>query len=317
LQGDPQSDPLSKPEKAGVPKALSDVLMKGLSVHPNDRYQTALEMAAALAQPPPPPPPLSPWILIPAGRYRMGSDLPELNEDQPSHPIELAAFQIGRYLVTQEEYQRFIDANPDQKAPSSSDPRAAAYCWRERRLPPGTERLPVVLVSWQEAVNYCQWLSEQTGKLCRLPTEAEWEVAAGWDPVTQTARAYPWGAAFDALLCNAGRGQPSPVGHFSPQGDSAWDLADAVGNVWQWTTTGLWRYPYLPDGREDTTTKEEHRIVRGGAFDAAEPARDTLCARRIGKYRWGHFYNVGFRVVIDAAAPYDFMATRPAAKTKG
>ena len=291
--------------------------MKGLSVHPNDRYQTALEMAAALAQPPPPPPPSSPWIPIPAGRYRMGSDLPELNENQPSHPIELAAFHISRYLVTQEEYQRFIDANPDQKAPSSSDPRAAAYCWRERRLPPGTERLPVVLVSWQEAVDYCQWLSEQTGKLCRLPTEAEWEVAAGWDSATQTARAYPWGPAFNALLCNAGRGQPSPVGHFSPQGDSPWGLADAVGNVWQWTTTGLWRYPYRLDGRENTATKEEHRIVRGGAFDAAEPAHDTLCARRIGKYRRGRFYNVGFRVVIDAAAAYDSMATRPAAKTKG
>lgn len=289
--------------RADVPLYLSNVLMKALSVHPDDRYQTASEMKAALEKPIDPH--QGPWVAISAGNYRLGSELEveALNDEMRSHPVALDAFQIGRYLVTNQEYQLFIEADPTRPVPTSPNPLAAPFCWHKRRYPSGAEGLPVVLVSWQDAVDYCQWLAGETGLPCRLPTEAEWEIAAGWDPTTQASRLYPWGATFDKRLCAAGLDRPSVVGQFAPQGNSPSGLVDAVGNVWQWTSSGLWRYPYRRDGREDPATSERYRIVRGGAFDADEPERVTMCAWRAWRLREGRFHNVGFRVAVGVVEP--------------
>ncbi|WP_374688816.1 serine/threonine protein kinase [Promineifilum sp.] len=309
-----QKDPLTPPHELQerLPPHLSDVLLKALAIHPDDRYQTATAMKAALDDPAPPPPapspPRSELIPIPGGPYKMGSDLPGLREDPvgPCHDVALEAFLIGRYPVTNEEYRRFLEANPHKSPPTSSDPRAAPYCWdaRTRHPPPGAEQLPVVLVTWQDAVDYCDWLAETTGRPYRLPTEAEWEVAASWDPAAKAARLYPWGPFFEEGRCPVGRGAPVIVGDHSPRGDSPFGLGDAVGNVWQWTSSGFWRYPYRRDGREHPDNGEQMRIVRGGAFDERERSPlVTMCPWRGWKERERRYHNVGFRVALSASDP--------------
>jgi formylglycine-generating enzyme required for sulfatase activity len=120
-------------------------------------------------------------------------------------------------------------------------------------------------VSWYEAYAYCRWLSELTGREYRLPSEAEWEKAArGGD-----GRLYPWGDPFDPAHCNvraSGLGRTTPVGQYSPQGDSPYGCADVAGNVSEWTASRFRPYPYDPDdGREDPAGEAE-RVSRGGSW---------------------------------------------------
>ncbi len=190
-------------------------------------------------------------ILIPAGEFIMGDD--EGREDeQPAHSVHLSAFYIDRYPVTNADYRKFVECT------GHPEPRR----WR-RGFPKDTADHPVVYVTWQDALAYAQW----AGK--RLPTEAEWEKAATWDEKKKAKRKYPWGdefvpgkysAADSSLWCT------SPVGQYSPQGDSFYGVSDLTGNIWQWTNSLKQDYPYqAEDGREDLTASG-FRIVRGGAW---------------------------------------------------
>jgi len=105
-----------------------------------------------------------------------------------------------------------------------------------------------------------------------LLTEAEWEKAAGWREGHEAKKLkYPWGDEFDANKCNtveSGFKMTTPVGQYSPQGDSPYGCADMGGNVWEWTSSLYQDYPYQPDdGREDTSSSER-RAVRGGSFNS-------------------------------------------------
>jgi len=141
-------------------------------------------------------------------------------------------------------------------------------------------------VTWDDAIAYCKWLEETTGRNYRLPSEAEWEYAArGSD-----GRLYPWGNAFDAKRCNAqpsGIGGTTAVGYYSPVGDSPRGCADMAGNVREWTNTRWGRdpnvaeyaYPYrTDDDRENSLCEHELRICRGGSF-ADRAVRVTCTAR--------------------------------------
>ena len=116
-------------------------------------------------------------VRVPAGEFLMGSD-PKVDKDassdeQPQHRLILPDFYIGKYPVTNEQYAAFVKATR-QSAPEH---------WKKGQIPAGRGNHPVVEVSWQDAVAFCQWLSQTSGKTMRLPTEAEWEKAArgsGW-----------------------------------------------------------------------------------------------------------------------------------------
>jgi iron(II)-dependent oxidoreductase len=150
-----------------------------------------------------------------------------------------------------------------------------------------------------------------SGYRCRLPSEAEWEKAAAWDPAAGRARLYSWGDAFDEARCNvdahgALRLETSPVGRYSPAlhpelaegGDSSYGLADMAGNVWEWTGSLYQPYPYdSGDGREGHETEGE-RVVRGGAYD--ESPLLARCAWRNGVQPKLRAANIGFRVACDA-----------------
>ncbi|GAB4546116.1 MAG: hypothetical protein Kow0063_40380 [Anaerolineae bacterium] len=244
-----------------VPDFLVKALDRALALDPRERLQSATELRGLL-QPQAPetslpslprlrrqrPRPLPTTdvvalthalIYIPGGEFLMGSDDPELKEAcRPLHRLAVGSFCIARLPVTHADYQRFISDNPDYPVPYSPMRYAQRYNWdrRARTFPRGLEDHPVVLVAWGDALAYCRWLSQVTGYRCRPPSEAEWEKVAAWDPQTGQARLYPWGDIFDESCCNvdahgALRLETSPVGCYSPQGDSPYGLADMAGNV--------------------------------------------------------------------------------------
>ncbi|MBE9507778.1 MAG: formylglycine-generating enzyme family protein [Chloroflexi bacterium] len=228
-------------------------------------------------------------VYIPEGDFLMGSD-ESLESERPAHTAYVRAFYVDRYPVTNEEYKRFVDAT-GHPVPCYDVEWAEPhdYNWDpEKRTPPeGREKHPVVLVGWEDARAYAAW----AGK--RLPTEAEWERAArGTD-----GRRWPWGNEFIADRCNTGESDSqgtTPVGQYSPEGDSPEGVGDTVGNVWEWTSSLFRPYPYdANDGRESQQA-DGWRTLRGGSWrNDLDRARCT--ARLDGDFLF--FNNVGFRCV--------------------
>ncbi len=161
--------------------------------------------------------------------------------EQPQHDVHLLPYEIGHFPVTNAEYHLFVWET------GYRIPRG----WVGFRYAEGEADYPVVGISHVDATAYCAWLSKKSKRQYRLPSEAEWERAARGDD----QRIYPWGDEFDPWRCNtveSGKRGPTPVGTYSPSGDSPLGLADMAGNVWEWTSTILQPYPYdAHDGRED------------------------------------------------------------------
>jgi formylglycine-generating enzyme required for sulfatase activity len=249
-------------------------------------------------------------VLVPAGSFLMGTRPEELDDlfvlmekekkgmpyeqrlrEAPQFEMYLPAYGIGRYPVTNAEYAVFI-ADTDYEPPVH---------WNGKEVPEELADHPVVNVTWLDAVACSEWLSKRTGKHYRLPTEAEWDKAArGAD-----GRRYPWGNDWNPELCNNAETGPkttTPVGQFSPDGDSPYGCADMIGNVWEWCSsryggtevTPSFKYPYDPkDGREDMVV-DDSRILRGGSFfNGRGRARCEYRGRGAMTHRNDH---TGFRV---------------------
>jgi formylglycine-generating enzyme required for sulfatase activity len=226
-------------------------------------------------------------VLIPAGEFLMGSD-PEKDKyaednEQPQHSLYLPDYYIAKTPVTNAQYAAFVEAG--HKPPKH---------WKGKKPPQGKKDHPVVNVSWHDAMAYCKWLAELTGKAYRLPSEAEWEKAARGTE----GRIYPWGNEWDAERCNTkggGKGGKTRVGPY-PQGASPYGLLDMAGNVWEWCHSLGRPYPYdATDGREDAEAGDL-RVMRGGAFYLG--ARYARCAYRGGDSPDYEFSAVGFRLVL-------------------
>lgn len=218
-------------------------------------------------------------ILIPAGEFPMG-------EGDDLHPVAVAAFYIAKYPITNHQYQEFVEAT-GQPSPAH---------WPNGRVPELLNDHPMVNVSWHAALAYCHWLTEKTGQIHRLPSEAEWEKAArGTD-----GRLYPWGDTFDEARCNTwegGWGGTTPVGKFSG-GASPYGVLDLVGNVWEWCSSLYTDYPYQADDGRENLKARGWRTLRGGSwFDADWGARP---ARRLSGQPDHISRNTGFRVVQEA-----------------
>ncbi len=195
------------------------------------------------------------------------------DQERPQHIVTLPRYAIALRPVTVGEFRAFVQGG-GYKARTCWTEAGWAWCQsRHRRQPDfwddpiwaGRDDLPVVGVSWYEASAYCRWLSDVTGRRYRLPSEAEWERAArGVD-----GRIFPWGDVMDTAFCNArpsGVVRTSPVGSYSPDGDSPESAVDMAGNVSEWTASLLAPYPYdLTDGRDDPEAPGE-RVTRGGSW---------------------------------------------------
>lgn len=211
-------------------------------------------------------------VVIPPGQFDMGcvSGRGCLDRELPVHRVTFAKpFAIGRYEVTFAEYDRFAEATG---RPRPDD----IHWWRGRH--------PVINVSWGDAVAYAGWLSEQTGKRYRLPSEAEWEYAAR----AGTTTPFSTGACIDRDQANfisslewedcpptgVYRGMTMAAGGFPP---NPWGLHEVHGNVAEWVQD-YWHENYegapsdgsaweIPGG---AAFHEGDRVVRGGSWESAQ-----------------------------------------------
>ena len=265
-------------------------------------------------------------VKIPAGEFLMGSE--RAVDEMPVTRTEIEKpFWLARFEVTNELYALF---DPEH---DSREEHRHGYQFGRKGYPLNKPEQPVVRVSWQEAMAFCAWLSEKTGKKFTLPTEAQWEWAC------RAGSATPFyfgemGSDFtrfanlgdirlrDFAACTAFKFYEStkildnpnkyddwiprdtvyddggfvsePVGRYRP---NPWDLFDMHGNVAEWTRTAYAPYPYREDdGRNDLEGKEM-RVTRGGSW-YDRPFRATSSFRQ--PYReYQKVFNVGFRVIME------------------
>ena len=229
-------------------------------------------------------------IDLPAQSFTMGSSEKEIVElgydyfqyEIPNQTIDLPAYKIGRFQITNLEYQVFV------KERNYLPP----LHWENDTFPKGLADHPVVYVSWKDAGEYCLWLSEVTNESFRLPSEAEWERAArGTD-----GRYYPWGNSWDAKRANTieeGPHTTTPVGQYSPQGNSPIGCVDMAGNVNEWTND--WFRNYSGGSFKPELHDSKYRVLRGGSWQ--NDAKHVRCAGRGWAKPDERSDTIGFRVV--------------------
>ncbi len=227
-------------------------------------------------------------VRVPAGDFTMGSaaddEMAHRNE-KPQHRVYLDEFLIGKYEVTVDQYRTFVKATGHEE-----------YEGKLQR--PGNH--PAVVVSWYDAVAFCEWASEVMGRGVRLCTEAEWEKAArGTD-----GRRFPWGnEAPDASRCNRFSERAvaltTAVGSYSPVGDSPYGCADMAGNVWEWVNDWYDEeyYARSPSSNPAGPDGGKYRVWRGGSF-LYNPPGYVRTANRSGNRPNTHIGWVGFRVCV-------------------
>ncbi len=248
------------------------------------------------------------FMPIPAGDLLIGDD--RISDASPLHRVWVDAFAIAKFPTTNAQYGEFINAGGYGNEMHWTE---MGWKWRKSRVEdePGFWRdprfnsanLPVVGVSWYEAVAFCNWLSDREGgrKHYRLPTEAEWEKAArGPDD----ARNFPWGDEFELGRANTaemGIGQTTPVDSF-PNGASPFGLWDMAGNVFEWTASKWGRnwqemtyaYPYRKDDGRNDLEGSWARVMRGGSW--FNSYQEAMCMRRARYLPGSRGSNIGFRV---------------------
>jgi sulfatase modifying factor 1 len=253
------------------------------------------------------------FVEIPAGTFVMGDDA-GADDERPAHPVSLASFHLAVHPVTNLEYASFVQATGHRLPAIHELPvivtaggrdregafrqLAAPYAWSGGVPPPELADHPVTLVRFEDALAYCAWLTSQTGKRIRLPSEAEWERAArgGVD-----SRRFPWGDEIDATRSNY-LSDPSlkalhgsrAVRSFPP---NDYGLFDMAGNVWQWVSD--WYdpeyYRQSPQVNPTGPGSGRFRVVRGGAWLTAD-VRMLTCAHRHKVPPDTYSYSIGFRV---------------------
>jgi formylglycine-generating enzyme required for sulfatase activity len=227
-------------------------------------------------------------VLIPAGTFLMGSNSHEDNS-YPAHTKETGEYYIDKYEVTNNSYQKCVQAGACQLPRSSgSKTRANYYESSDYNF------YPVIWVSWDDAVSYCEWRGG------RLPTEAEWEKAARSDD----ARTYPWGDEVGTECVEAnyweynGCGDTRAIG--STLGESPYGVFEMAGNVWEWVQDDYIAYP---GGRAGAIASSDigNKVIRGGSWTERD---ETIKTTYRGSARPKTDANdIGFRCVVDVPLP--------------
>jgi formylglycine-generating enzyme required for sulfatase activity len=230
-------------------------------------------------------------VTIPGGNFIMGAPVSEAGShdlERPQHPVAIRRFAAGKYDVTRGQWAAFVSATrrPDPEVTGNTN-----CTWRE----PGFEQMddePVVCVSWDDAQDYVRWLSQRTGQIYRLLSEAEWEYAAR----AGTTSAFYTGESIATTQGNFGavRNRTQKVGSYPA---NAYGLYDMAGNVWQWVED-CWNLSY--DGAPATGYPAwsqsgcTQHVMRGGSWYFGAPALRS--ANRVSSDPTYRSVSVGFRV---------------------
>ena len=223
---------------------------------------------------------------IPGGKFLMGTEDQEIarlckkydkeyfNREKPQHEVTVQSFQMGKYPITQAQYQQIMGENPSNFK---------------------GDKLPVESISWEDAVEFCHKLTIRKGTEYRLPTEAEWEYACR----AGTTTPYHFGKDITDKLANHGGsvGQTTTVGLYRA---NAFGLHDMHGNVWEWCQDD-WHDNYQDaptDGRVWVLEKSSTKPIRGGSW-SYDPL-DCRSAIRFNDSRLNRFSDIGFRVMCVA-----------------
>jgi sulfatase modifying factor 1 len=229
--------------------------------------------------------PLEPALVrIPAGWFLMGSNSGQ-DCERPVHRVWVESFFLAATQVTNAEYACFLRAAAAIPPPFCEDPNF------------NHPRQPVAGVSWHDAVRYCKWLSTQTGRNFRLPTEAEWEHAARGG---MEQRQFPWGDDPPQSLPNYSqrwKNSPEPVAQYAPNNFGLYDIGD---NVHEWCSD--WYDPNYytispernPGGPEQSSMKPPRKSSRGGSW--RHHIKVARCSARSSIPPEFRYADYGFRV---------------------
>ncbi len=247
-------------------------------------------------------------VEIPGGCFLLGASPDEpfvFDNEKWAHPVEIAPFLMARVQVTQAEFAAFVEDRGYRRRELWSE---EGWRWREsaaaehplywkreasgwlrrdfNRWVPLEPHRPVIHANWWEAEAYCAWAGR------RLPTEAEWEVAASAEPAAggrtlgESKRRFPWGddpPTPDRANLGWRATGPSDVADFAA-GDSAFGCRQMIGNVWEWTSSDFQPYPgFVIDPYKEYSQPwfGTHKVLRGGAW-ATQP--------RLLRNTWRNFY---------------------------
>jgi iron(II)-dependent oxidoreductase len=260
-------------------------------------------------------------VMIDGGPFTLGTDdrSAAYDNERPAHTVDVAAFIMDRFPVTNRRYMRFVDAGGYGRREFWTD---QGWDWRisiDHEAPQGWERSatgewtqtmfghvrdlnpmePVIHVSYWEAEAFASFEG------ARLPTEMEWEKAASWGVDVAWARTYPWGdtptTSAHANVGQSGWG-PAPVGSY-PAGASAYGVEQLLGDVYEWTASefdpypGYNTFPY-PEYSEVFFNDEKFRVLRGASWATAPSvARNTF---RNWDYRQRRQIFAGIRLAWNA-----------------
>ncbi len=226
-------------------------------------------------------------VKIPGGKFLMGSPTTErqrYSDEGPQHTVTIQSFFIGKYAVTQQQWQSVMGNNPSSFK--------------------GAKR-PVEQVSWNDAVEFCKRLSQKTGKTYRLPTEAEWEYAcrAGTttpfhfgETITTDLANYDGNSTYANGVKGEYRDQTTDVGKFLP---NVFGLYDMHGNIWEWCQDA-WHESYKNAPADGTAwigdNDNQDKLLRGGSWIGGPGFCRSACRNRESRVNRDH--NVGFRVAV-------------------
>ena len=290
-------DRSNAPGRPSAPPSVADGSTAELPAAGQDATADAAPRASLTAVAPPPqePPPTQrdrlrtggfgpTMVVLEGGLFRMGHNNLTGGDSGPEHDVQVAPFLIGAYEVTFQQYDRFVRAT-GRRYPDD-------FGW-------GRGTRPVVGISWNDGQAYVNWLSRQTGKRYRLPSEAEWEYAAR----AGGRGSYWWGFGLEpgrAVCFDCGtrwdNRSTAPVGSFPA---SPYGLFDAAGNVMEWVSD-CYRSGYedaSADGRARVDGDCAFRVARGGAFNKpASSMRTWMRSKFVPDTRLN---NIGLRVSRD------------------
>ncbi len=239
-------------------------------------------------------------VYISGGTFLMGAPESEegsSDDERPQHYVTVKPFYMGKYTITQEQWEKVVYSCPTVK--NWLDPHPSYF---------KGDKLPVEQVSWHDAVEFCARLSKKTGRQYRLPSEAEWEYAcragsakpfAFGDTITTDVVNYNGNYTYGNASKGKYRKQTTAVGNFKP---NAFGLYDMHGNVWEWCAD-TWHHSYNGAPNNGSAWKNDndnqYRLLRGGSWD--NNPQYCRSANRSRNSPGDRNFLVGFRVVCGGA----------------